>query len=100
LLVASYLAESQGGRDLVVLLPTGDEAEAETLERQARSILRKSKQSAEFRRVASHECGRVAAAVKAVYGGMLVVDTAGFSLHGEALEDFLDAVDCPVLLVR
>lgn len=85
---------------LTVLLAAENREEADELQAEAEQLLGQAGIPAHFRRVAPDRVEWVARAVDQVHGDLLVQSAHCHSLECESIDNLLDAIDCPVLLMR
>jgi len=85
---------------LTVLLVAEDREEAETLREEAEGQLTQAGIPAHYRRVSTDSNEWIADAVDSVHGDFLIQSAHCPCLEDETVDELLDSVDCPVLLMR
>ncbi len=85
---------------LHILLPPGDEATRQRLEKQARELLQGSALQPRFQHLPDLQAASLARAVENVQGDILITGAALPLPNRQQLEELLDEMHCDLLLVR
>lgn len=99
LALAAQLAEGQE-QQLHILLPPGDGAARQRLEKQARELLQETASQARFQDLPDLQATTLARAVEAVQGDILITGAALPLADRQQLEALLDEIQCDLMLVR
>lgn len=99
LALAEKLAQSDD-KQLVVLVPDIDAAIADALRHDVERALHAHKMRPRFMRLRSNAVAEVARAIREQGVRILVLDTSGTVWDEEEQQQIVNAVDCPVVLIR
>ncbi|HZD10049.1 MAG TPA: universal stress protein [Candidatus Binatia bacterium] len=99
LMAAVHMAQSTDS-NLIVLVMTDDAEEAPQLAEDASNLLKNRVAHAEYRYLPTEGEERLPEVLKQEACGLVVLGGESHLLEGERLNDLIDDLDCPVLLVR
>jgi hypothetical protein len=99
LATACQLAQDLGAR-LTVLLPESGKVKMADLQKKAAAVLESHKQQARIIRLAETDAQSLARAVAAAGNGILIAEVGHPALQKGGLDQYLNALPCPVLLMR